>query len=87
MRAALLELVIANMQSPARRHNPSGQPFAPADVDRFVPTPEAQAERDLWRAGYLERVLRVLEYVRDEGTRGRAVDLDKVIDEFAAGRI
>ena len=56
-------------------------------IEEFAPTPFAQAARDAWRAEYLERVFRVIQSEREELTQGRAVDLDKVIDDFAAGRI
>ncbi|MEO8223926.1 MAG: hypothetical protein ABI661_03910 [Gammaproteobacteria bacterium] len=65
----------------------SQQPFAPQDVDGFAPAPDDQATRDRWRADYLERVFRVLQYEREEATKGRAVDLDRVIEDFTAGRL
>ena len=61
--------------------------FGPRAVDAYVPPPEVQATRDQWRSQYLERVFRVLQYEREEATQGRAVDLDRVIDDFTAGRI
>ena len=57
------------------------------EIENFVPSPEEQAARNAWREQYLERLFRILQSEREEMTAGRGVDLDKLIDDFTAGRI
>ena len=61
--------------------------FAQAEVEEFVPSVDQQTARDAWREQYLERIFRITQAEREEMTAGRGVDLDKVIDDFTAGRI
>ena len=61
--------------------------FAQAEVEEFVPSVDQQTARDAWREQYLERIFRITQAEREEATAGRGVDLDKVIDDFTAGRI
>ena len=61
--------------------------FPRDDIEHFSPSPDEQAARNAWREKYLERVFRILQSEREEMTAGRGVDLGKLIDDFAAGRI
>jgi hypothetical protein len=61
--------------------------FPQAEVEEFVPSVDQQTARDAWREQYLERIFRITQAEREETTAGRGVDLDKVIDDFTAGRI
>ncbi|MEQ1803093.1 MAG: hypothetical protein ABL989_14290 [Gammaproteobacteria bacterium] len=61
--------------------------FPRDEVEHFSPSSAEQDARNAWREKYLERIFRVLQSERDEMTAGRAVDLDKLIDDFTAGRI
>lgn len=61
--------------------------FLQDEVERFVPSAAAQTARNAWREHYLERVFRVLQGEQEEMTAGRGVDIDKLIDDFTAGRI
>jgi hypothetical protein len=61
--------------------------FDQDEIEEFTPDIDAQASRDHWRAQYLERIFRITQSELEETTAGRGVDLDKVIDDFASGRI
>lgn len=67
----------------AEKHNL----FTQADIDQFDPSADEQIARDAWREQYLERVFRITQSELEEMTAGRGVDLDKVIEDFTAGRI
>ncbi len=61
--------------------------FAQAEVEAFVPSADQKKVRDTWREQYLERIFRITQAEREEMAAGRGVDVDKVIDDFTAGRI
>lgn len=61
--------------------------FVRDEVEHFSPSAEELSARNAWREKYLERIFRVLQSELEETTAGRAVDLEKLIDDFTAGRI
>jgi hypothetical protein len=61
--------------------------FPQAEIEAFSPSADEQTARNAWREQYLERIFRIVQLEREELTAGRGVDLDKVIEDFTAGRI
>ena len=61
--------------------------FAQDEIETFDPSADEQQARDAWREQYLDRVFRITQSELEEITAGRGVDLDKVIEDFTAGRI
>jgi hypothetical protein len=61
--------------------------FKQDDVETYIPDDKAQACRDTWREHYLDRVFRITQSELEETTGGRGVDLEKIIEDFAEGRI
>ena len=61
--------------------------FPRNEIEHFVPAADEKAARDAWREQYLERIFRILQSEQEEMTAGRGVDLDKLIDDFTAGRL
>jgi len=48
----------------------TGAAPTPAEVEAFAPAPEAEAERDAWRDGYIRRLFRVISEDLEELSRG-----------------
>lgn len=67
----------------AEKHNL----FAQNEIEKFAPSAAEKQARDDWREQYLSRVFRITQSELEETTGGRGVDLDKVIEDFTAGRI
>jgi hypothetical protein len=44
----------------------AGQPLSRSAVDNFQPSAEVRAERDRWRDGFLDNVLRIVHQEREE---------------------
>jgi hypothetical protein len=61
--------------------------FAQDEIEKFDPSADEQQARDAWREQYLDRVFRITQSELEEITAGRGVNLDKVIEDFTAGRI
>ena len=61
--------------------------FAREEIEKFNPSADEKQARDAWREKYLERIFRITQSELEELTAGRSVDLDKVIDDFTAGKI
>ncbi|MDH3511640.1 MAG: hypothetical protein OER85_12380 [Gammaproteobacteria bacterium] len=61
--------------------------FAQEEIEKFDPSADEQQARDSWREQYLDRIFRIAQSELEETTAGRGVDLDKVIEDFTAGRI
>jgi len=61
--------------------------FAQDEIEKFDPSTDQKHARDTWREQYLDRVFRIVQSELEEITAGRGVDLDKVIDDFTAGKI
>ena len=61
--------------------------FAQNEIEKFAPSAAEKQARDDWRAQYLSRIFRITQSELEETTAGRGVDLDKVIEDFTAGKI
>ena len=62
-----------------------GKVATPKAIESFEPDAAVEDERELWRAGYLSRVYRVLDFAASDrsGIKSGDDELDRIADRFA----